>query len=207
MPIAAILTEFQQDASQCDNLIASAHRSDPVGTQLFSQRDRAQITVAAFLNLYVAWESFLESAIAEFSVGGSTLSGASSVKYVSPPTSQWARSLLIGVNRYFDYANPDSVRKIVSLYFENGYPFQPHLNAIASDLMDLRTMRNASAHLSSTTQAALEGLAQRILGAPAPGIELYSLLLRNDPRTAPVVTVIAGYEAKLLVTAELIAQG
>lgn len=47
---------------------------------------------------------------------------------------------------------------------------------------DLRTMRNASAHISSTTQTALESLAQRIFRTPRPGIVLYDLLMAADPK-------------------------
>ena len=115
--------------------------------------------------------------------------------------------MVIGINRYFDYANHDYVRRIVSIYFQGGYPFEPHLGAIASDLADLRTMRNASAHLSSTTQAALEALAQRVLTTPQPGIDLYSFLTRVDPRAGNGATVTTIARDKLLAAAQLIATG
>jgi len=89
----------------------------------------------------------------------------------------------------------------------NAYPFEPHLSAINSDLSDLRTMRNASAHISFTTQAALEGLAQRIFSTPRPGIDLYSLLTTADPRSTLGNTVFAESREKLLVVAGLVANG
>ena len=64
-----------------------------------------------------------------------------------------------------------------------------------------------SAHLSSTTQTALESLAQRIFGAPRTGITLYELLTAVAPESPNHETVIVTYKNKLLVTAELIAQG
>lgn len=93
------------------------------------------------------------------------------------------------------------------MYFEHGYPYEPHLSAIYSDLDDLRTMRNASAHVSSTTQIALESLALRIVGQPQPGITLYQLLTMIDPRSAAGETIFLVYKNKLVVTAELISQG
>ena len=45
-----------------------------------------------------------------------------------------------------DHANNEFVRRMVAMYFAGGFPFEPHLSSIASDLADLRTMRNASAH-------------------------------------------------------------
>ena len=115
--------------------------------------------------------------------------------------------MLIGTNRYFDYANHELVRRVVLLYFQNGYPFEPNLSAIHSDLADLRTMRNSSAHISSSTQIVLDGLAQRIFGVPRPSISLYSVLTTLDPRSATGNTVLAEVRDKLLATAQLIANG
>lgn len=139
--------------------------------------------------------------------GAATLSGTQPTRYVLPPSADAAREMVIGINRYFDYANHDYVRRIVPMYFKGGYPFEPHLGAIASDLADLRTMRNASAHLSSTTQRALEALALRVLTTPQPGIDLYSLLTRVDPRTGNGSTVMATARDKLLTVGQLIATG
>jgi hypothetical protein len=83
----------------------------------------------------------------------------------------------------------------------------PHVSAIFSELNDLRTMRNASAHISSTTQSALEALAARIFGAPRPGITLYQLLMAIDPASATNDTVLVSYRKKLDVAAELITNG
>lgn len=207
MPIAQALATFSTKLSQCDSLVANAHRSDAAGSPLFAQIDREQITVAAFLNLFVAWEEFVESTISHFMAGAATLSGVQPVRYAVPLTADDAKKMMIGANRYFDYANHELVLKMVRLYFQNGYPFEPNLSSILSDLADLRTLRNSSAHMSSTTQVALEGLAQRIFGTPKPGITLYVMLTAVDPRSAMGNTVMAEARDKLLSTAQLIAHG
>jgi hypothetical protein len=178
-------------------------------SQVPSPRSRRKplSAVAGFLNLFVAWEEFLETAMSQFMVGTPTLSGMVPVRYATPPNVESAKRMLIGTNRYFDYANHELVRRMAALYFQNGYPFEPHLSAIVTDLADMRTIRNASAHLSSTTQLALESLAQRIFGAPRPGVTLYSMLTANDPRSATGGTVYAEARDKLLATAQVIAQG
>ena len=207
MPLVDILTTFRADVAQCDHLIATAHGADAGGQAFFSVEDRRQITVAAFLNLFVAWETFLESSLVELMIGSATLSGTVPVRYVSPLNSDRARVLVIGVQRYFDYGNHDYVRRVVGMFFEDGYPFEPHLSSINSDLADLRTMRNASAHVTSSTQTALEALVQRVLAIPHPGIDLYSFLTMIDPRSTTGETVFLAYKGKLIVTAELICQG
>ena len=208
MPVAAALLDFQTRVAQCDSLIANAHRQDGVGTFLFPVIDRQQITVAAFLNLFVAWEGFIEDALTKVMSGSPTVSGSHpTARYATPLTQDAARSMVVGINKYFDYANNDYVRRIVTMYLAAGYPFEPHLSSIATDLADLRTMRNASAHISSSTQRALESLAQRIFTTPQPGITLYTLLMSADPRSAANSTVFSEARDKLLAAATLIANG
>lgn len=207
MSLLDTLAIFQASAFQCDSLIANAHQANSAGIALLPSLDQRQITVAAFLNLFVSWETFLEDSLAKLMVGSPTISGVVPVRYVSPPTIDAAQRLVVGVQRYFDYGNHDNLRKLASMYFENGYPFEPHLSAISTDLKDLRTMRNASAHITTTTQTALEALAQRIFSTPRPSIDLYTLLMATDPRSAVGNTVFAESREKLLIIAGLVANG
>jgi len=206
MPLANIVNAFQTDIAQCDQLIAHAHGVDAAGNPILPAIDRRQVTVAAFLNMFIAWETFLESAFAAYMTGESTTTGRIPVRHVSPPTVDAARAMVIGTQRYFDYGNHENVRKIARMFFQNGDPFEPHISGLIGDLADLRTMRNASAHITSTTQTALESLAMGIFGAPRPGIDLYTLLTSTDPRAPGAVTVLAAYRDKLLTGAVLIAQ-
>jgi hypothetical protein len=205
--LAQTLSEFKASVAQCESLISNAHRVDAAGSPILPPLDQQQITVAAFLNMFIAWEGFLESSLAKLMTGSPTINGTSPIKYVSPLTIDAAKVILIGVGRYFDYGNHANVQKIVRMYFERGYPYEPHLGAIFSELEDLRAMRNWSAHITSTTQRSLEALAARILGQPSPGIDLYSLLTMIDPRSPSGETVFASYKTKLIVVAEIVAQG
>jgi hypothetical protein len=207
VPLAQLLADFKASVMQCESLIANAHQINAGGVPVLPLLDRKQITVAAFLNLRIAWEAFLEASLAELMVGEPTLSGTVPVKFVSPIDLDTARMVVIGINRYFDYGNHDHMIKTVRLFFQAGYPYEPHLSSISSDLSDIRTMRNASAHITSTTQKALDALAQRILGKPWPNIELYSLLTALDPKSTTGDTIFVSYKNKLVVAAELIAQG
>jgi hypothetical protein len=207
MALAQVLLEFKDSVAQCDSLIGNAHKVDAAGASVLSTLDQQQITVAAFLNMFIAWETFLEASLTELMTGIRTISGTAPNRYVRPVDLTAARKLIVWIGRYFDYANHQNLIKVVTMYFEHGYPYEPHLSAIYSDLEDLRTMRNASAHVSSTTQTALESLAVRILGQPQPGVSLYQLLTMLDPRSAAGETIFLTYKNKLVVTAELISQG
>ncbi len=207
MTLGASLVALQTESAQCAALIATAHRLDQTGLPIFSVAEREMITTAAFLNFFKLWERFLEESIAKYLSGKRPIGGAYLKKRASPRDEDSARNMLIGVMKFFDYANHDNVRKIARIYFDGGGPFEPHLSAVFTDLGDLRIMRNAAAHISSTTQTSLEGLAQRLFVTPQPNITLYDMLLRADPRSATGETVFASYQAKLLATAELIARG
>ena len=58
MTLDIALTGLQNSAAQCDSLIANSHKTDPVGTSIHTQIDKEQIVSAAFLNLFIAWETF-----------------------------------------------------------------------------------------------------------------------------------------------------
>jgi hypothetical protein len=207
MTLDIALTELHNSAAQCDSLIANSHKTDPVGTSIHTQIDKEQITSAAFLNLFIAWETFLEDALTKLMTGNPTLSGRYPTRYVSPPNLDAAKDLLKGVSQYFDFANHEYMKTIAGLYFENSYPFEPHLSSISQDLADMRIMRNAAAHLTSTTRRKLNVLAQRIFLTPQPGISLYTLLVTPHPQSSSQETVYRIYREKLICAAELIANG
>jgi hypothetical protein len=140
-------------------------------------------------------------------VGGQTIGGGIPTRYVVPPDELAARKLVAPVRDYFDFGNHDSFKTLVNSYFQGGYPYEPHISGLKSDLDDVKTIRNACAHITSSTQVKLESLALRALARPSLGITVYQLLTALDRRSAGRETVFAAYKSKLLVAAELIANG
>lgn len=207
MSLAEILEAFCAEMFQCDKLIVHAHGLDGAGTPILPAVDQSQVTVAAFLNMFIAWETFLEAALAGYMTGEATINGKFPVRFVSPPDAAAARAMVIGTHRYFDYGNHENVKKVALMFFRDGVPFEPHISEIFGELADIRTMRNSSAHITSTTQTALEALALRIFASPKPGIGLYQLLTSTDPRPPGKQTVLASYREKLLAAAGLISHG
>lgn len=207
MTLLTTFSDFRASVEQVDSLIANSHQQDSCGFYILPELDRRQITAAAFLNLFISWETFIESALAKYMAGEASINGINPVRYVVPPTVADASAMIVGVNRYFDFANIELVRKVVGQYFENGGPFEPHLRSSLNDIQDLRIMRNASAHITTSTRATLDALAQRLLITTRPGISLYDLLTSQLPSRPAGRTVLAEYRDKLLVTAELIANG
>src|ERR1700722_20604865 len=96
MPLATALAEFNACATQCENLIKHAHQKDAASNYILPGIDRKQITTAALLNLFVGWETFLESSLSNLMTGAATISGNLPVRYVSPPTVEHALQVIIG---------------------------------------------------------------------------------------------------------------
>ena len=207
MALKQTLARFRASVDRSDRLIATAHKKRASGSYIFSAQDREQITVAAFLNLFIAWEAFLESSLAQLMAGKSTIRGKHPKKYVSPRNIEDAHEMIKGTNRYFDYSDPDRVQRLFRLFFKTGYPYEPHFTSSINELRELRTMRNWAAHITRNTQHQLEVLTQKILLMPRVGFTLYELLVAVIPGSTGGYTVYATYKTILMVVAELIARG
>ena len=205
MSLSQILSEYNSNIQQCENLIANAHKIDDAGNSIFPIIDQRQITVAGFLNMFIAWENFLELSLIEFMTGSLPINGNQPQRFVCPGGKEEAQNMIQGTNRFFDYANHQFFSKTVNNFFKGGYPYQPHFGIIQRELDDLRTMRNASAHISKYTQNPLDSLATRLFNSLEPNILLYDVLTKVIPHSSD--TVFNHYKKILLVTAEKIANG
>ena len=176
-----VLREFQSTIAQTKSFIATAHAMDTNGKYLRSIEERVLITESSFLRIFIAWEAFLEKSFVNYLRGKKSLTGKKIKRYAKPVDDNHAMKLLIGTNRYVKWSNSQTVRKLAELFFENGEPFETILASIETDLNDLQTIRNAAAHISSTTSRELDGLGTRKLKKPCLNIHVYDLILAIDP--------------------------
>jgi hypothetical protein len=185
-------------------MIALAHATDANGSYVNGPDVRSFMTEASVLKIYIAWERYVEQSFLSYLMGSPSTTGAAVASYLTAPTSEHANLVLIGTQKYVDWGNPDIVARLATLYFENGGPFKAAMAAVTSDLYDLRAIRNAAAHLSTTTSAQLDGVALRRLGRPIRGVTVYELVTGADT-SAIGSTVLEYYEAILTGTAAIIA--
>lgn len=207
MPIQQTLANFQACIADCGDLIASAHNQTAQGAFTFSAKNREQITMAAFLNLFIGWEEFLEASFNDFLMGEATLSGRLPVRYVSPPTREHSAAMIVHVGKYFEFSNHESVKKAASLFFKDGNPYHTTISMITQELSEIKIIRNSCAHTSKTTRSNFENLALRLLGNQVPNLTPYILLTAQHPRSTPRTTVYEYYKNTLLASAHLIATG
>ncbi len=131
--------------------------------------------------MFVAWESFIEASFTKFLCGEPSTTGLQIVCCATPRDLEHAQKMVIGVMKYVDWSHPEVIRKLAAIYFEDGHPFSTLISAIQSDLFDLRTIRNAAAHITSTTTHQLDALGQRKLRRPCLNIGVPAILMPWTP--------------------------
>ena len=164
-------------------LISDVHVLDGSGQYLRPLAERELITDACFLRIFVALEEFLEATFAYYLTGGTSTAAWSPVTYAIPPTLEHAHRMFIGMRPFMDWSTPDNVRQLAHLYFENGEPFATPLASAAQYLKNMKTVRNATAHVSRTTQAALDAVHSQWTGTPTVGTTVYKTLLSMGAST------------------------
>lgn len=200
-----LLTEFRDAVNLSRRLMTAAHVMDTAGNYIWAEIDRFVVVEAAFLKTFIAWETFQEKAFVEYMVGVVSAAGRNVPCFAQPQDRAHALKMLIGWGRFVDWSTPDSVRKLAANYFAGGEPFESALASIHGDLTDLKTIRNAAAHLSTTTAQPLDALASRRLQRNLSGISAAKFLLSGDPNSAAGTTIYDAYTLMLDAAAHSIA--
>jgi hypothetical protein len=156
--------------------------------------------------MFIVWERFLEQSFVRYLMGAPSTTGSQLVKYAQPVDEGHAHRIVIGTLRYFDWSLPEKIRIVAGLFFANGEPFETVLKGVHSELMDLKTLRNAAAHLSTSTSGQLDALGTRLLKQPVSQIDVYDLLLASAPGSTGGATILQGLLDTLDAAAEAIAR-
>ena len=190
MSLLQTLTDYRSAVASVNGLITGSHRLDPAGSYLWSIDDRKTITEFAFLKMFIAWEHFLETSFTLYIMGHPSASGTSLARYIFPVDHQHANKILLGTAKYVDWSSPDNVRRLAGLCFAQDNPFEPSLASIHSELLDLKTIRNVAAHLSSTTSSQLDALSTRRLSRNCTSMSVYDLISAIDPNSTTNQTIL-----------------
>jgi len=208
MGLAQNLTDFRASITELNQHISFAHQKYNNNKFKHQSKLREFITESAYLRIYVAWETFIEKSFIDYLINEESINRNRPAKWAMPISAKHANEIIIGNQKHMDWSNPETVRKISKIFFHQGYVFDSALSAISSDLIDMKSIRNSAAHISSTTTSKLDGVASRILGITANNYSTYRLLFSHDPRTVSnPKTVLERYLEILDVAAEQIANG
>lgn len=209
MLVDRALQDFVAACSSANNFVSRAHTQDARGHFHLTESERELVTVAAFLRLFISWETFLENTFLLYMLGNPTRLGANIRTFVVPNDLEHATSLLLGAQRqkFIDWSTPDTLRNLAPIIFEDGKPFLTAINGCHAQLLDMKTVRNATAHSTSTTKRALNSLASRMLNHSITNITPAEFLLSIQPSSHPSKTIMESYIEVLQLAAQLIAEG
>lgn len=189
MSLTATRAEFLRGKETFAFTLGWINTKGPGGGYVYDERIRDFVIESAFLKLFIAWETFLEGCFLLFLLGQQPRTGVPVTSLARPNGLEHARGMLIGTQRYVDWANPDIVVRLADLYLRDGFPVSNVIGSIKATLLDMKTVRNASAHLSSTTRRAMDVLTQRELATTFPVSPVSRFLLHPHPAkaNAPVI--------------------
>lgn len=204
MSLTDSLDDFRADIVQANGFISMAYEQDVNDDYLYDSIKQEFIVSSAFLRMFIAWEKFIQDAFAKYLIGEISTQGTPVDTFVTPIDLSHANSILIGTNRYVDWANHEIVLRLAKLYLKDGEPIASNIASVSSVLADLKTIRNAAAHISTSTQTLLDSLASRILGRQMSNMTVSSVVMVLHPEDTNR-TVLQYYQDVLDVVAENVA--
>jgi len=208
MGLSANLLEFRTSILELNQHISFAHQKYANGRYKYPTKLIEFISESAFLKVYVAWETFVEKCFIDYLINEESINNNRPAKWAAPINANHANDIIVGSQKHMDWSNPETIRKISKIFFHQGYVFDSAISSIHADLLDMKSIRNSAAHLSSTTSSKLDGVASRILSTQTTNYTAYNLLFSIDPRvTTNPTTVLERYLKLLDVAAEQIANG
>lgn len=165
---------------------------------LISVARRDAMTELAFLRAFLAWESFLEQSFMLYILGRKSPGAAPPRRYAFPPSLAHANQWVIPEGRsYATWTNAAHVSARAERFFQGGRPFTTTLRANRNTLEEARTLRNAIAHASSSTQQKFENLVRQKLRTLPPNCTAGSFLVTTVPRSLPPWSFFEFYTDRL----------
>ena len=198
------LKHYRDSVQEAESFITEAYVSDDKGQYLHPTPFREFVVSSAVVLFSIAWESFLESIYCSFLLGEKDIRGSIVPCCVNVSDEEHAHRLLIGTNKYFDWTNPDQIIKLSMLYLNPENPIKSAIRAVWSDMFDLKSIRNAAAHISATTQKSLDSLASRLFGRQMVNSKVADVILFVGSNGK---TLWSYYKEVLDVAAENVANG
>jgi hypothetical protein len=172
-----ILAAADQSITDARAMVNACHAVDSAGHYVRQDKERILITNACFLGLFISLEEFLEASFPHYLIGRMSTNRWRPGKYGRPRDATHAHEMLKGNQRFIDWSTPDTVIKLADLYFKQGEPFRIPIVSSLAHLNRMKKVRNATAHMSVTTQNALDSVYSQWTGTPQSNVSAYDTLM------------------------------
>lgn len=175
----------------------------PAGTPACSLHYREIITEAAFLNSFMAWETFLEESFVAYLLGNRPPTGPPPVRHVAPHT----RSIALGILNsegmdYLKWTVPNKIITRAESFFDGGGYYSPTLRSQESILREISTLRNAIAHAQTSARDKFERVVRHRLSHLPPDMTVGKFLATRVPGSSPPETFFSEYIGKIRYAAD-----
>jgi hypothetical protein len=188
--IASILLELKKQIDGSKKLITAIKISN------LRQIQKELVIELAFLRIFIAWENFLEDSFFRYLVGGKSYSGKSPIKFINPPTIKKATEIVTGEkNKYIKWNLSEENITRSEIYFKNGEPYKNTLQTISTDIKNMNTIRNRITHRSKASKDNFREFIRQECGHGIKGMTPGRFLLRNNPKTKPIITYFDYYSS------------
>lgn len=117
------------------------------GGHVFSADMYNAIVEKSFMQIYLAWEHFLEKAFIAYLQNSFDLKGRNYKSYSLPVNDEHSYKMLKGTKNYPDWTNIDDVNYLSAIYFDASGPFATLLSP-PPEFFELKTIRNRISHVS-----------------------------------------------------------
>lgn len=206
--LGASLNAFVRSLGECKRLAADAHAwASPLPGRkraMISRQRRDSMIELAFLRSFLAWESFLEETFVLYLAGHKAPKGRAPSRYAFPPNLAVAMEWVVPEGQeYATWTVASRVAQRAERFFRNGEPYAPLLRRNQSILDESRTLRNAIAHASASTQLKFETLVRHKIGALPPRFTVGGFLGTVVPGSTPPIAFLDHYLQKVELAARL----
>ncbi|MDX6531686.1 MAG: hypothetical protein QOH41_3976 [Blastocatellia bacterium] len=171
----------------------------------FTVKHRDHLAEIAFLKSFIAWEMFLEESFVLYLLGKKAPMAARPHRKLVPSNRNVAEKLFIPEKRkYANWSVTDFIVERAEKCFQAGTePYSSALTTYNSRLTQIKSIRNAIAHASSSTQESFKKIARDrlIVGVYPAGLTVGGFLSTTVPATHPPESFLENYLATLRLAA------
>jgi hypothetical protein len=161
----------------------------------FSLRHRETVTRLAFLQVFLAWEAFLEESFILYLLGKKPPIGPQPKRLdYRPTTRKQAFRYIVGDRNYADWTKIGDLRDRSKKYFVLGKPFTDAFIGEQINFEEMAVIRNAIAHSSTAAQERFKTLVRsKLLGSCPPNLTIGGFLATSLPGVSPPQSFLEYY--------------
>lgn len=178
---------FKQTYDDCNEMLSDStilhqHNIEFEG-HAFSNKIYDAIVEHCFMQIFLAWEKFLENSFILYLNASADLQGNTYVRYGIPKDSEHAYNMIKGTKNYPDWTNISDVICLAKIYFENGGPYSIIANNPV-EFEDIKVIRNRISHVSEKSIKAFERLlAKTILQTTNVSVGDFLMMFKDNSQT------------------------